>query len=107
MRNIKLLIFLFVFIIILVLMEIQNHYLPCSKLPPEAFVKEFLSSHKDPFDAILDVDPGHFGVEVDATTCPGKADLIIWYPSHQDRIAIQEILKDASFYGVPLRLQNR
>lgn len=76
-------------------------------MPTEAYVNEVLSFHQDVINAILDINPGNVGFEVDATTCPGKADLIIWYPSHQDRIAIQEILKDTSFYGVPLRLQNR
>ena len=90
-----------------ILYDNQNHYLPCSKLPSEAHVNEIITAHQDTLDAILAVDPGNVGYEIDTHTCPGMADLVIWYASHQDRIAIQEIIHDTSFYEVPLRLQNR
>ena len=90
-----------------ILYDNQNHYLPCSKLPDEAFVNDVLAVHQDIIQEILEVDPGNTGYEVDTITCPGKADLIIWYASHRDRVAIQKILIDNSFFGVPLRLQNR
>ena len=53
------------------------------------------------------MNPGLVGVDVDASACPGKADLLIWYASHQDRLAIEKILAADTFFGIPFRLQNR
>lgn len=122
MKKFKLVIIFLAFLIIIVFIESQtrilhrlydnfydneNHYLPCSELPTEEFVKQVLTAHKDTVEAILDVNPGAVGFEVDTNTCPEKADLIIWYASHQNRLSIQKILNESDFYGVPLRLQNR
>ena len=84
-----------------------NHYLPCDILPPEAEVRALVQRHQDIVRAIEQVNPGLVGVEVDSATCPGKADLIFWYASHQNRIAIEKIINHDSFFGVPYRLQNR
>ncbi len=123
MKKLKLVIFLFVCLVVIVVVENQtkilhhlynnilydnqNHYLPCSKLPTEAFVNEVLSSHQDTVEAILEVNPGNVGIDIDTITCPGKADLIIWYASHQNRLAIQKIVANNDFYGVPVSFQNR
>jgi hypothetical protein len=90
-----------------ILYDNQSHYLPCSKLPTEEFVYKVISAHQDAMDAILAVDSGNVGYDVDTTNCPGKADLIIWYASHQDRLEIQKILIGSDYYGIPVRLQNR
>jgi hypothetical protein len=89
------------------LYDCRNHYLPCTAWPPEADVRRILEEHRDLITAIEQVHPGHVGIEVDATTCPGKADLLIWYASHQDRLAIEGLLGADSFFGTPVRLQNR
>ena len=47
------------------------------------------------------------GIDIDETTCPGKADLLIWYASHENRLEIERIIADERFFGVPYRLQNR
>jgi len=84
-----------------------NHYLPCEKLPLEAEVRKVVDEHQDIIRKIEQVNPGLVGVEVHAATCPGKADLLIWYASHQNRLDIEEIIAGETFYGVPFRLQNR
>ncbi len=57
--------------------------------------------------AIEAVNPGRVGVDVDASTCPGRADLLIWYASHADRLAIERLIGSDTFFGIPYRLENR
>jgi hypothetical protein len=85
----------------------KNHYLPCEELPTESDVSRIVEQHQDKIQAIEQVNPGFVGVEIDTFTCPGQADLMIWYASHQDRLAIEEIIGSDTFFGVPYRLQNR
>jgi hypothetical protein len=85
----------------------KNHYLPCEKLPTEAEVSRIIQKHRDVIQLIEQVNPGLVGVEIDTTICPGKADLVIWYASHQNRLAIETIISGDTFFGVPYCLQNR
>ncbi|KAF0110340.1 MAG: hypothetical protein FD147_1725 [Chloroflexi bacterium] len=89
------------------ILDNRGHYLPCDKLPNETEVLEIVQRYQDIVQAIERVNPGHVGVEIDTSICPGKADLIIWYASHQNRLAIEAIIGDITFFGVPYRLQNR
>lgn len=57
-------------------------------------------------DQIKRVRPGQVGVTVNTLTCPGKADLIIWYATRDDMKAIEQIINAPTFFGVPYRLQN-
>lgn len=84
-----------------------NHYLPCNELPGEIKVREVLEQHPETIQAIEQVNPGMVGVEVDTFSCPTQADLVIWYATHQDRLAIERIIGGKTFFGVPIRLQNR
>jgi hypothetical protein len=85
----------------------KNHYLPCQELPTQSEVLSILQQHQDVALAIEAVNPGLAGVDVDTSTCPGKADLLIWYASHQNRMEIESIIDGDTFFGVPYRLQNR
>jgi hypothetical protein len=85
----------------------RNHYLPCEKLPTGTEVSALVEQHREVIQAIEAVDPGLVGVDVDSWTCRGKADLLIWYASHQDRLAIEKIIAGDTFFGVPYRLENR
>jgi len=90
-----------------VVLDNKNHYLPCESLPTEGAVRDALAAHQEIIKEIEQINSGNLGVEVDTLTCPGKADLLIWYASHSDRQAIEQILKDYTFFGIPYRLQNR
>jgi hypothetical protein len=85
----------------------ENHYLPCEKLPTEAEVSTIAQEHRNAIQLIEQVNPGFVGVDIDTTGCPGKADFLVWYASHQDRVAIERIIGGNTFFGVPYRLQNR
>ncbi len=85
----------------------RNHYLPCEKLPTEPEVREVVEAHPEIIQQLEQVNPGGVGMEIDASTCPGRADLLIWYASHQNRLDIEKIIAGETFYGIPYRLQNR
>jgi hypothetical protein len=85
----------------------RNHYLSCEQLPSETEVRQVLEAHGAEIQRIEQVNPGFVGVEMDAFTCPGKADIIFWYGTHQDRLLIEDIVASNTFYGVPYRMQNR
>jgi hypothetical protein len=84
----------------------RDHFLPCDRLPASAEVSRVLEEHQDTVEAIEEVHPGFVWVEVDDSTCPGRADIVIYYPSHQDRLAIEKIIGGNTFFGVPYRLRN-
>jgi hypothetical protein len=85
----------------------RNHYLSCQDLPAKSEVERMIEQHQDVIQRIQQVAPGFVGVEIDSLTCEGNADLLIWYGTHEQRIAIEEIIGDDTFFGIPYRLQNR
>jgi hypothetical protein len=85
----------------------QNHYLPCKDLPTKSEVEKIVEQHRDVIQQIEHVAPGFVGVEIDSSTCDGKADLLIWYGSHQQRTVIEKLIGEDTFFGIPYRLQNR
>jgi len=90
-----------------VILDNRNHYLSCDQLPSEAEVRRVMEAHQDIIEKIKQINPGFVGVEVDTSICPGKADILFWYGIHQDRLQIESIIADDTFYGIPYRLQNR
>jgi len=89
------------------IMDNRNHYLPCQALPTRIEVERIIEQHSDVIQQIQQVDQGFVGVEIDSITCEGKADLLIWYGTHEQRIAIEKIIGGDTFFGIPYRLQNR
>lgn len=89
------------------ILDNENHYLPCHQLPTPEEVERVVAEHQDVIQQIEAVNPGQVGVEIDTITCPGHADLLIWYASRTDRLAIKAIIGTDTFFGIPYRLQNR
>jgi hypothetical protein len=85
----------------------RNHYLSCKELPTKSEVENIVAQHQDVIQQIQQIDPGFVDVEIDSSTCDGKADLLISYGTHQQRIAIENIIAGDTFFGVPYRLYNR
>lgn len=85
----------------------RNHYLSCRDLPAKIEVERVVEQHWDVIQQIEQVAPGFVGVEIDTSICNGKADLLIWYGTHQQRIGIEKIIGADTFFGIPYRLQNR
>jgi hypothetical protein len=89
------------------ILDNRNHYLSCNDLPTKGEVERIVEQHEDAIQKIQQIAPGFVGVEIDSLTCEGKADLLIWYGTHQQRLTIEEIIAGDTFFGVPYRLQNR
>ncbi|HMD81816.1 MAG TPA: hypothetical protein VKE92_10940 [Anaerolineales bacterium] len=89
------------------ILDNRDHYLSCKQLPSEAEVRQVMEAHQEVIARIEQVNPGFVGVEVDASTCAGKADIIFWYGTHQDRLLIESIISNDTFYGIPYRLRNQ
>lgn len=85
----------------------RNHYLSCEQLPPESEVRRVMEVHQDVIMRIEQINPSFVGVELDTSTCPGKADVIFWYGTHHDRLLVEGIISDDTFYGIPYRLRNQ
>jgi len=90
-----------------IVLDNRNHYLSCEQLPTEAEVRQVMEEHRDAIKKINQINPGFVGIEIDSSTCPGKADILFWYGTHQDRLQLEAIIAGETFYGVPYRLQNR
>jgi hypothetical protein len=90
-----------------VIMDNRNHYMACKDLPSRLEVERILEQHGDVLQQIQEVAPGFVGIEIDPMTCEGKADLLIWYGTHEQRMAIEKIIAGDTFFGIPYRLQNR
>src|SRR4030095_12676631 len=84
-----------------VILDNRNHYLSCEQLPSEEEVRRVMEAHQDTIEKIEQVNPGFVGVEMDCSICPGKADILFWYGTHQDRLRIDSILAHDTFYEVP------
>lgn len=85
----------------------RDHYLSCQDLPPRIDVERIMARHQDIIQQIQQVAPGAVGLEIDSLTCEGKADILIWYGTHEQRVAIEKIIDGDTFFGIPYRLQNR
>jgi hypothetical protein len=88
-------------------MDNRNHYLSCQDLPTKLEVEKIVEQHQDVIQQIEQVEPGFVDVEIDSLTCEGKADLVISYGTHEQRIAIEKIIAGDTFFGIPYRLRNR
>lgn len=87
-------------------LDSKDHFLSCDELPSVAEVEQIVDSHQETIDKIKQVNPGSVFVEIDTATCPGKADIVILYGTHQNRLAIEQIIGGDTFFGVPYRLGN-
>jgi len=90
-----------------IILDNRGHYLSCEQLPSAAEVKRVVEDHEDFIKKIEQIKPGFVGVEMDTSSCSGKADILFWYGTHEDRVLIEEIIVGDTFYGIPYRLENR
>jgi hypothetical protein len=90
-----------------IVLDNRNHYLSCDQLPTAAEVRRVMEEHQDIIKKIEQIHPGFVGVEMDTSMCAGKADVLFWYGTHEERLLIEDIVAEETFYGIPYRLQNR
>lgn len=79
----------------------------CDELPSVAAVQQLVEEHRDTIQAVEAIHPGWIFVRVAemGEDCPGKGYLYIEYPSHQDRVRIEELL-GPTFFGLPYKGVN-
>lgn len=89
------------------LYDSKNHYLPCRKLPTEAEVRAVVKAQQQLIQQIEQVNPDGQNIWVEQKPeCPEKADILIDYPGHQNRLEIEKLIDGDTFHGVPYRLRN-
>ena len=80
-------------------------FLSCDELPDLSDVKSIMEQHNQVIQEIKNIDPENIEITID-NSCPGKGSLVIYYPSHNDRTQIEELL-GVSFFGIPYKGINR
>jgi len=114
-RKIRLLLVVILIILVAVVwIEAETHFLQnyissavydnkiiylCEELPPLSEVERIVEENKEVIRQVESIDPGFISVYIDSS-CPGKGSLVIEYPSHADRLRIEELIGD-TFFGVP------
>ncbi len=84
----------------------REHNVACKDLPTRAAADEILRTHHDMVKRITQLrEDGSISIEL-AEPCPGRADLVIYYPSAAARSQIEGLIGAESFYGIPFRLVN-
>jgi hypothetical protein len=84
----------------------KNHYLSCRELPEAELVLQVVKDHREEVDQIRNVNPGNVTLWVDTVKCPGKAEIVIEYPGHGDRLKIEALINGDRFFVIPYRLVN-
>ena len=74
--------------------------LPCERLPTLEYVQRVLDEHRAEWRQVQEHSDW---VEVDTERCPGKADLVIYYPTNRDKVWIRQRISD-TFFGIPYRM---
>ncbi len=83
----------------------RANFLSCDELPDLSDVKSLMEQHNQLIQEIKNIDPENIEITID-NSCPGKGRLVIYYPSHNVRTQIEELLGD-SFFGIPWKGINR
>jgi hypothetical protein len=84
----------------------KQHYLACDQLPTAEDVARVVSEHQETVQKIEQVNPGLVMVQIDTHTCLGRADFVILYATHRDRVEIEKIINGDTFFGIPYKLIN-
>ena len=85
----------------------KPHRIPCEDWPTPSEVRQILDEHSDIVRRIEMINPGGIKVEINNRTCPGKADIRIFYATAVDRQEIELRLEDKKYFlGVPYMLRN-
>lgn len=93
------------------ILDNRYHGVVCENLPSLSDVERTLIEKENLVNRIKSIRPAedadHFYISVEANEpCSYKGEIMITYPSHNDRVKIEMILKDDSFNGIPYNLIN-
>lgn len=86
----------------------KEHYLSCEELPSVDKVKQVINEYQNIVREIEQVNPGFVFVTMGTyEDCIDKSDIVISYASHQNRLKIEKIINNETFFGIPYRLHNQ
>lgn len=89
-------------------LDSKEHLLDCDQLPLAGKVRQVVLEHQDILQKIEQINPGSIFVNVGYyEECVDKSDIVISYPSHQNRLEIEKIINGETFFEIPYRLQNQ
>ena len=89
-----------------ILYDNYHHYLQCEDLPEITVVENAVAENQEIIREIEGLSEGQVTISVDASSCPGRGSIVIFFPSHTVREQIEDILGGKSFYGIPVTLIN-
>ncbi len=91
-----------------VMLDNYDHWLPCDALPTFEKIETTMAQRQDTLKRVGEVDlSGRPGIFIEATeVCEGRGDILIEYGAHRHREQIEDILKDRTLHGIPVRLRN-
>ena len=88
------------------ILDNYNHYLTCDELPDRNYVEKVLAENTDLVDRLYGAGANGIGTGDLEISCENTADIIIFYNGHAGKIAIEKLLGDHTFKGIPVRLKN-
>ncbi len=93
----------FAFIVSGFLVIIEDNYeTPCDELPTTHESQQILSAHTQEQNQVNAIS---FGMSIDTSRCPGKAEIVINYQTLSDRQKIKDLIGN-TFFGIPYRMSN-
>jgi len=85
----------------------RPHRIPCDDWPTRNEVEQTLERHAKVIRRIENVKSGGIDLSINTWSCPGRAELHIYYPAKRHIKEIRTIIRDEKyFYGVPYTLRN-
>ena len=85
----------------------KPHRIPCEKWPKREEVEQALERHIGVIRRIESIKSGSIDLSINTWSCPGKAELYIYYPANHHIKEIKTIIGDEKyFFGVPYTLRN-
>ena len=85
----------------------KPHRIPCDEWPTSEEVEQVLERHTDVIRRIENVKPAGIDLSINNRSCPGRAELYIYYPARRHINEISTIIGDEKyFFGVPYTLRN-
>ncbi len=92
-----------------VVLDSKEHGVSCSDMPEYEEVVTFIENRQHTVERIESVNPGFTFVHAQRNehTCTNKGFITITYGSHQDRIQIEQIVRDTDIQTLPVTWINR
>jgi hypothetical protein len=77
----------------------------CDLLPGTDYAESVMAENSGIVSQIESLNPGNIWLELDSASCPGKAELLIYYATESDRQEIKNLIGD-DFFGIPYKMFN-